>query len=75
MEGWNKDYLSEVMDVLNECYDTQYEINNCIRGCHTGCRTYEDLGDYLRCLSDKLRMAAEYVDSSLDMMDEEEDED
>lgn len=47
-DGWG-DEVREIMDELLSLTDSlAYEIRNCVRGAYTGCKTREDLIDYLR---------------------------
>ena len=61
MSEWNVDEgsMAEVLSITDEIYDAVYEINNCTRGCYTGCKTYSDLGDYLENLAERLKVAAQ----------------
>lgn len=62
-DGWNNYYLEDaglsyVLDAIN---DLDYEIKNCVRGGNTGCKTYEELGDYIISLGEQLSEAGENV--------------
>lgn len=71
--GWDEDKLSDVIGLLDgDIRSALYEMQNCIRGCYTGCNTYEELGEYLKQLGERLVMEADAV-SCLEE-DEEEDE-
>lgn len=59
MEGWNEEKVSDVNRVLQDAYDVQYELENCVRGAFTGCTTYQELGDYLKELAGRLMAEAD----------------
>ena len=58
--GWDEDELSELMDILDDIVDLQYEIKHCARGVKTKCKTYDQLGEYIEELGTRL---AEFGDS------------
>ena len=62
-DGWNNYYLEDtgLFDVLSEINDMDYEIRHCVRGGNTGCKTYEELGDYIISLGEQLSEAGEDV--------------
>jgi hypothetical protein len=47
--------------VLAAISDLDYEIKHCVRGGNTGCKTYEELGDYIISLGEQLSEAGEDV--------------
>lgn len=69
-DGWNEDDFQEVLEVLGDIYNLQYEIENCQRGVYSQCYDKESLVNYIKELSERLKMAAEDVDTY-----EDEDED
>ena len=62
-DGWNNYYLEDtgLLDVLSAINDLDYEIKHCVRGGNTGCKTYEELGDYIISLGEQLSEAGENV--------------
>jgi hypothetical protein len=74
MNGWNKNELYSVLAALDEAQEFNYEINNCIRGCYTGAKTYTELKERIQRLASKLAEAADEIDGAwLDSHDEEEE--
>lgn len=71
MDGWNIDRLESIVSVLSEANDALYELENCIRGCLTGVRTYTELQEYLKNLGRRLILEAE--DMPIGEDDEEEE--
>lgn len=71
MDGWNEDRLESVISVLSEANGALYELENCVRGCNTGAKTYEELQDYLKRLGRRLTLEAEGMPIEED--DEEEE--
>lgn len=59
MEGWNEEKVSGVIHVLEDAYDVQYELENCVRGSVTGCTTYQELGSHLKELASRLEAEAD----------------
>jgi len=75
MDGWNKDELYRLTTALEEAQALSYEINNCVRGCYSGARTYEELKAYVEKLANKFQEAADDIDGAwLDSHDEDEDD-
>jgi len=70
MDGWNIDRLESVVSVLSEANSALYELENCVRGCNTGARTYKELQTYLNSLADSLHNAAEWMDTEEDEEEE-----
>lgn len=63
MDGWNLEgQVWSVDEVFEELEGLMYEVRNCVRGSYTGCKTYPELADYMRRLSDKLSQSAEDVE-------------
>lgn len=62
-DGWNNNYLEDtnLSYVLAAISDLDYEIKHCVRGGSTGCKTYEELGDYIISLGEQLSEAGEDV--------------
>ena len=71
MDGWNIDRLESVISVLSEANSALYELENCVRGCNTGVKTYEELQEYLKNLGRRLMLEAE--DMPIGEDDEEEE--
>lgn len=62
MDGWNLGDQMSLDSVFEQLEGLMYEVRNCVRGSYTGCKTYPELADYMRRLSDKLSQAAEDVE-------------
>lgn len=72
-DGWNESKLDELLEVLDEIYNLQYEVQNTVRGAYTNAHTYEELGYYVRNLGSNLM---DIGDEIMEMEEEdEEDED
>ena len=74
------DIKDELSEILADIYDLNYEINSCVRGCNTACYTYEELGNYISELADRLSYIADDVmnvteDDISYLKDEEESDD
>lgn len=61
INGWNKEALKGLTDVLKESYDLMYEIECGYRGSMTNCSTPEELKDYVRNLGERLMSQADYI--------------
>ena len=75
MDGWNKEALEGLMNVLKDSYDLMYEIESGYRGSMTDCSTPEELKDYVRNLGERLIAEADCIDNDAmkpDYDDEEE---
>ena len=72
MDGWNEEQLGGVLSILDDLYEVSYELKNCVRGCYTGARTYEDLQSYIKRKAQQLLYEAEWMDT--EEYEEEEDE-
>lgn len=59
--GWNMEGIDDLQEVLSDICDTRYEIDNCVRGCMTGCHTYGELAEHLRWLADRLTFVADDI--------------
>ena len=46
-DGWDTEEFDDLHDVLTDICDTKYEIDNCVKGCLTGCHTHGELADHL----------------------------
>lgn len=75
MDGWNEDKLEGVIRVLDDIYNLDYELRNCIRGCNSGAHTYKELQDYINSLADRLHNEAEWMDTEEDEEEGYEDPD
>lgn len=72
MEGWNKEKVGDVLHVMQDIYEAQYELENCVRGSFTRCTTYQELGVYLKNLASRLDVEADWLcDEWEDPEDEE----
>lgn len=71
MDGWNEDKVFRVEYAIDEITKAGYELQNCVKGCYTGARTYSELSNYLCKLADRLREEAESI-AYEDEDDEEE---
>ena len=62
-DGWNRLFLDDtgLWEVFEEIRQAEYEIRNCVKGCYAGCNTYQQLGDYLISLGDRLSSSGEGV--------------
>ena len=74
MDGWNTLALSTLVQALEDAQNLLYEINCCVRGCHSGAHTYEELGEYARSVSDRIVMGAMDCDYAQEEEYEEEEE-
>ena len=59
---------------FSDIYDARYEIENCVRGCYTGCNTYSELADFIKNLGERLSRYADYLRTKKDEPDEDEDD-
>ena len=57
-DGWEKSYMSDIPEILDELQNISYEIENCVRGAYSHCNTYSELGDKLNYLGERLSNAA-----------------
>ena len=71
-DGWDESKLDELKYILDKLENLNYEINNCVRGAYSYCKTYEELGHYISDLADSLGNIGE--DVSLYVEDEEDDD-
>lgn len=71
-DGWNTDKLDSLTSVLNDIYNLQYEIENCVRGAYTGAHTYEELGRYIQELGNQLIQEGSYIEEEVEEDEEEE---
>lgn len=62
-DGWNDDDddLYELMEVLEEIYNLQYELKHCVRGAYTNCETYAEIGEHIQRLGERLIEQGEYI--------------
>lgn len=72
MNGWNKEKVSDVLSVLQEGYEVQYELEKCVKGSFTGCTTYQDLGAYLKELAGRLSSEADCLFAQEEDLEDEE---
>ena len=72
-DGWDESKLDELLEILDEIYNLQYEVKNTVRGAYTNAHTYEELGYYVHNLGSNLM---DIGDEIMEMEEEdEEDED
>lgn len=58
-DGWEDlNGLYSLEDFFSKFHDYRYEIENSVRGCYTGCKTYEELADYTEELANELSSIA-----------------
>lgn len=76
-DGWDEDICGDVLDVLVDCVELQYEISNCRRGAYVSRAgdTYGTLAEYAEELGENLigaaqMLAYEYGDLDADEIDE-----
>lgn len=60
-DGWDENELYELVEVLEDIYNLQYEIKSCVRGAYTDATTYEELADHIEGLAERLEEQAGYV--------------
>lgn len=72
MDGWNTEALSNLVTALSEANNLLYEIENCVRGCHSGAHTYAELKEYAEKVARMIQYGAEDCDCISD--DEEMEE-
>ena len=73
-DGWNSSIREEwTYDVLADIHDLKYEIDNCIKGAMTGCKTYEELAKYTDKLADGLHELASTIRYTSDDDDDDDD--
>lgn len=60
-DGWRVPY--SLKEFFHEFDDLEYEVRNCVRGCNTGCHSYQELADYIQGLADRLSECADEVRS------------
>lgn len=60
-DRWDTEGMDDLHEVLSDICNTKYEIDNCVRGCQTGCHTYGELAEHLRWLADRLTFVADDI--------------
>lgn len=60
-DGWTDKVQDILSEVLNDIQDLKYEIDNCVRGPYTDCKTVEELAAYVEVLATGLQFAAEQL--------------
>ena len=73
--GWDENELYDLIEVLDDIYDLQYEIKTCIRGAYTNATTYKELADHIEDLASRLEEQASYVREIPEPVDDEEGDD
>ena len=74
-DGWDENELYDLIEVLGDIYNLQYEIKNCVRGAYTGAETWSELADYIEDLAEKLNEQAEYIREIPEPANDEEGDD
>lgn len=74
-DGWDDDDddLYELMEVLSDIYNLQYELKTCVRGAYTNCETFAELGMHIQQLGERLMEQGEYLSRKPEPIDDEED--
>lgn len=73
-DGWDSDneIIQQLIDdTLTKIYELKYELENCVRGSYTECKTYSELAEYIRDLGEEL---SGYYNDIYNIEDEEEEE-
>lgn len=67
-DGWDLNgFISdELNEVLSDISRLKYELDRCVRGAYTGCKTYEQLGEYIIELAHTLEDAGSYIQENID---------
>lgn len=71
-DGWEEVTDFQDLDVLDDINNLIYELNNCVRGAYTKCRTREALGHYIKDLAERLDYLGDSIISMTDPDDLEE---
>lgn len=59
-DGWGDELTEKLTYLLEDLDNFTYEIRNCVRGAYTGCKTKEQLADYMiNTLAENLKIEAE----------------
>jgi hypothetical protein len=58
-DGWDSDKVAGVKEVCDDIYNLSYELESTVKGAYTHANTYEELGNYVSELGDRLAMAGE----------------
>ena len=60
--NWNlEEKMPDLESILESIESLTYELRNCVRGCHTRCTTYKELGEYIQELGEKLAEEGGFV--------------
>lgn len=73
MNGWNEDKVYDALNVMDDIYNVAYELKHCVRGCHTGAYTYQELSNVICRLAERLQQTGENL--AYEQEDVEDDED
>ena len=65
-DGWDLEGFDELNEVLSNISRLKYELDNTVRGAYTGCKTYEQLGEYIIELAHTLEDAGSYIQDNID---------
>lgn len=60
-DGWTEEVQDILSEVLEDIQGLKYELDNCIRGAYTDCKTAEELSAYVEVLATGLQFAAEQL--------------
>ena len=71
-DGWDENELYDLIEVLDDIYNLQYEVKHCVRGAYTNATTYTELADYIEDLASRLEESASYVREVPEPVDDEE---
>lgn len=71
-DGWNEEVLYDVTYILDKLQNINYEINSCVRGAYSNCKTYSELGKYLEELGDSLSNLGEEISEYEEDSDDED---
>ena len=59
-DGWGDELVEKLTYLLEDLDNFTYEIRNCVKGAYTGCKTKEQLADYMiNTLAENLKIEAE----------------
>ena len=74
-DGWDENELYDLIEVLEDIYNLQYEVKNCVRGAYTNATTYAELADHIEDLASRLEEQAGYIRQIPEPEPDDENED
>lgn len=74
-DGWDENELYDLIEVLEDIYNLQYEVKNSVRGAYTNATTYAELADHIEDLASRLEEQAGYVRQIPEPEPDDENED